>query len=135
MSTCSAGTTFAGFAAFAAFATGCTCGFDGALEQAASASATSSPSNAAVLAQRIGASSRSTARGVHGRCCCGSGGGSRGRRAIRVTVDRAEEAGADLRLGVAAGHQLGEAREALLDPAVVEALAAHQLEILLVQLD
>jgi hypothetical protein len=42
MSTRSGGTglaAFAGFAAFSAFAIGCACGFDGALEHAASVSA------------------------------------------------------------------------------------------------
>src|SRR6185369_8569854 len=136
MSTRSAGTGFAAFAAFAllaTFAAGLAWGVDGALEHAASVSASASATSC--LAQRIGPSTRCSARSVHRlRRSGGRSSGGSCRRAIGVTVDRAEEAGADLRLRVATRHQLGEARQALLDPAVVEVIAAHQLEILLVHL-
>src|SRR6185369_7714302 len=125
---------FAAFALLATFAAGLAWGVDGALEHAASVSASASATSC--LAQRIGPSTRCSARSVHRlRRSGGRSSGGSCRRAIGVTVDRAEEAGADLRLRVATRHQLGEARQALLDPAVVEVIAAHQLEILLVHLD
>src|SRR5687768_12703959 len=45
---------------------------------------------------------------------------NRSRRAIRIAIDRAQEPAADLRLRIAARHHHGQAREALLDPGVVE---------------
>src|SRR5687768_10507230 len=127
------GTGLAAFVAFATFAAGCAGDLDGALEHAASAREIA---RIRCLADdRIGSSTRrSSTRSVH---CRGSGGGGRSscRRPIRIAVDRSQEAGADLRLGVTARHHLGQARETLLDPAVEHLVAAHQLEILLVHLD
>ena len=54
--------------------------------------------------------------------------------AIRVAVDRTEEAAADLGLRVAPGISSARRAEALLGPRVVDAVA-HQLEVLLVDRD
>src|ERR687897_1016209 len=42
------------------------------------------------------------------------GGADRSRRAICIAIDRAQESSADLRLRIAAGHQLRQSRQALL---------------------
>src|SRR6188768_1109565 len=56
------------------------------------------------------------------------------RLAVFVSIDRSEEAGADLRLRVTTRLENGESRETLVGPRTVIG-AGHQLEILLVELD
>src|SRR6185503_2465080 len=56
------------------------------------------------------------------------------RLAVFVSIDRPEEAGADLRLRVTTRFEDGESRETLVGPGAVPR-AGHQLEILLVELD
>src|SRR5678815_2884566 len=56
------------------------------------------------------------------------------RLAVLVSIDRFEEAGADLRLRVSSRHENGESRKALFGPFAVIG-AGHQLEVLLVELD
>src|SRR5678815_1713969 len=56
------------------------------------------------------------------------------RLAVFVSIDRSEEAGADLRLRVTSRLENGESRETLVGPRTVIG-AGHQLEILLVEVD
>ena len=55
--------------------------------------------------------------------------------AIRETIARTEKTHALLLLGIAAGHKHGQAREALLDPAVVNVGGDHHVDVRLVNLD